>query len=126
MTNHQAPQQASQHASIRKRNATSWKPGQTGNPYGRAGSPAKQALKAASIAEAEERLCKAILGDLGNDLSPWEAALVKVAAEQLAQAGRAQHGETKVRLTRSAMSLVDRVRSTVTARQPAPSLWGDE
>jgi hypothetical protein len=50
---------------------------------------------------------------------------VKVAAEQLEQAGRAQHGETKVRLTRSALSIVDRVRSTVKARTPEPSAWDD-
>ena len=87
---------------------------------------AKQIDRAAQIAAREETLSKAILGDLGGDLSPFEVALVKVAAEQMAQAERTQHGDSKVRLTRSAMALVDRVRATIRERQPEPSLWGDE
>jgi hypothetical protein len=121
-----ANQSASQSA-IRKRfpqrrNATSFKPGNTA----RRGSMAKQIDRAAQIAAREETLSKAILGDLGGDLSPFEVALVKVAAEQMAQAERTQHGDSKVRLTRSAMALVDRVRATIRERQPEPSLWGDE
>jgi hypothetical protein len=104
-----------------RRNATSFKPGNTA----RRGSVAKQAERAAQIAAREETLCKAMIGDLGHDVSPFEKALVKVAAEQLAQAERTGHGEVKVRLTRSALALVDRVRNTIKARKPAPSVWDD-
>jgi hypothetical protein len=85
-----------------------WQPGQSGNPTGRS--------------QRYWHLFEMITAQIGGDtLSPMEREYISRAAENMRRAEHAKDNNERVRLTRCAMGLVDRVRDMRRERERAPS-----
>ena len=82
-----------------------WQPGQSGNPTGRS--------------QRYWHLFDMITAQIGGDtLSPMEREYISRAAENMRRAEHAKDNNERVRLTRCAMGLIDRVRDM--RREPKP------
>jgi hypothetical protein len=85
-----------------------WQPGQSGNPTGRS--------------QRYWHLFDMITTQIGGDtLSPMEREYISRAAENMRRAEHAKDNNERVRLTRCAMGLVDRVRDMRRDRERAAS-----
>jgi hypothetical protein len=98
-----------------------WPKGVSGNPEAAKRYWERQAAMKAHEAE----LLAAIIADCSGGkakLTKLEHHLAQQAASELAQARYTKQPDLKVRLTRSATALIDRLRSATEKRNPPPSL----
>jgi dsRNA-specific ribonuclease len=96
-----------------------WVKGVSGNPEAAKRYWAKQA----AIAAYEAALLAAIIADLGKaKLTKLEHMLAQQAALELSKARYEKDAALRVRLSRSATSIIDRLRNGVEKRNPQPSL----
>jgi hypothetical protein len=107
------PKQHQAAPQVKRRANGTFAPGVSGNPQRHLQHVERQRLMRAKEAD----LLRAITDDAGGELSALDLAFAQQAAAQLAKAEYTSQSDLKVRLTRSAAMLVDRIRVSVASRR---------
>jgi hypothetical protein len=102
------------HPEQRRRN--NWKPGQSGNPWGKALGKVRLAVQ---IARRDE--LAAALATEFPDATAYDLALIRAAADLLERAEHKAANLASTRMANSAMRIIDRIRDA-RATRPLPTL----
>ena len=99
----------------RLRRSNNWKPGQSGNPLGKA----VIAYRSAEHDTRRDELAAAIASDFPNP-TPFELALIRTAADLLERSENRAANHTSLRMANSAVRIIGKIRDARAAR-PAPA-----